>query len=240
MYDERMKLLRTDGLSSGYDGPRQEKSKRALSDSPTRPMSDGTTMGGSSTYDRLKMWMDTQKVGASSITRLQPQLMSSSLGLTPVLATASDLSDKFAGVMTGLEELRHDMTKRMDRVEEGAQKGHQERLRDELTNVKSQARIDQAQLIRDTDQCLAESLAMATKESQERDVRMTREIQRLLNDHDTTYGHTKTNLEKRLDAKTDLLMRKLDEILSGSNRQSRPASTRDSRRATNESRTHNG
>ena len=52
----------------------------------------------------------------------------------------------------------------MDRVEERAQKGN-EKLRDELTDVKSQARSDQAQLIRDTDQCLAESLAVATKES---------------------------------------------------------------------------
>ena len=37
----------------------------------------------------------------------------------------------------------------------------QEKLRDELTDVKSQARTDQAQLIRNTDQCLAESLALA-------------------------------------------------------------------------------
>ena len=49
----------------------------------------------------------------------------------------------FAGVMTGLEELRRDMTKRIDLVEEKAHQG-QEKLRDELTNVKSQARVDQA------------------------------------------------------------------------------------------------
>ena len=126
MYDERMTSLRINGLSSGYDGPglmhsdmdfapspRQEKSKKALSDSPTRPMSDGITMGASSTYERLMMPMVTKKGDASSSTRLQPQLTSSSMGLTPVLGTASDLSDKFAGVMTGLEELRHNMTKRM-------------------------------------------------------------------------------------------------------------------------------
>ena len=51
-------------------------------------------------------------------------------------------------------------------------------MRDELTDVKSQARSDQAQLIRYTDQCLAETLALATKESQEREVKMTREIER--------------------------------------------------------------
>ena len=78
--------------------------------------SDGITMGASSAYDRrLMMSMGTQKCGASSSTKLQPQLMSSSLGLTPVLGTAGDLSDMFAGLMAGLEELRHDMT--MDRVE---------------------------------------------------------------------------------------------------------------------------
>ena len=137
MYDERMTSLRTDKLSSGYDAPglmhsemdfapssRQEKCKKALSDSPSRQNSDGMTMGASSTYDRLMMSMGTKKGGASSSIRLQPQLTSSSLDLTPVLGTASDLSDKFAGVMTGLEELRHNMTKRMDRVEERARKGH--------------------------------------------------------------------------------------------------------------------
>ena len=67
----------------------------------------------------------------------------------------------FAGVMTGHEELRRDMTKRIDQQD-------QEKLRDELTDVKSQARTDQAQLIRNFDQCLAESLALATKESDER------------------------------------------------------------------------
>ena len=45
---------------------------------------------------------------------------------------------------------------------------------------------------------------------------MTREIERLLNDHDNTYAHTMTSREKKLDAKSDLMMRKLDAILNGS------------------------
>ena len=127
MYDERMTSLRNDGLSSGYDGPglmhsdmdftpspRQEKSKRALSDSQTRPTSTLITVGASSRYDMLIMSMGTKKGGALSSTRLQTQLTSSSLDLTPVLGTTSDLSYLFAGVMTGLEELRQDMTERMD------------------------------------------------------------------------------------------------------------------------------
>ena len=126
----------------------------------------------------------------------------------------------FAGVMTGLDELRRDMTKRIDQVDERAHQGR-ENLRDELTHVKLQARVDQAQLIRYTDQCLAESLAQANKESEEREARMTRENERLLNDHDNTYAYTMTSLEKRLDAKSDLMMRKLDEILNGSNREER-------------------
>ena len=136
MYDERMRSLQTAVFSSGYDSlglmhsdmdftpsPRQEKSKKALSDSSTRPMSDGTTMGASSTYDMLMMSMSTQKGGASWRTRLQPQLTSSSLGLTPMLGTASVIIDMFAGVMTSLKELRRDMTKKIDRVEERAQQG---------------------------------------------------------------------------------------------------------------------
>ena len=104
--------------------------------------------------------------------------------------------------MTGLEELRRDMTKRIDQVDERAHQGR-ENLRDELTHVKSQARVDQAQLIRSPDQCLADSFAQANKESEEREARMTREIERLLNDHDNTYAHTLKSLEKRLDAKPD-------------------------------------
>ena len=74
-YDERMTSLRTDGLPSGYDvpglmhsesdftpSPRQEKSKKALSDSPTRPILDGITMGASSTYNRLMMLMAFRRV----------------------------------------------------------------------------------------------------------------------------------------------------------------------------------
>ena len=122
------------------------------------------------------------------------------------------------------------MTKRMDRVEERAHQG-QKNFCDELTHVKSQARVDQAQLIRITDQCLAESLAHTNKESEEREARMTREIERLLNDHDNTYAHTMTSLEKRLDAKSDLMMRKLDEILNGSNREERSNPRERSRQA---------
>ena len=95
----------------------------------------------------------------------------------------------------------------------------------------SQARVDQAQLIRNIDQCLAESLAQATKESEEREVRMTREIERLLNDHDNTYAHTMTSLEKRLDVKLDLMIWKLDEILNGSNREKCSAPRERSRQA---------
>ena len=93
-YDERMASLQTDGLSSSYDYleiihpdvdftpcPRNDMSRKALSTSPTRTMSDGMTVGVSSTFDRLMMSMDKQKGGASSSTRLQQQLTSSSLGL---------------------------------------------------------------------------------------------------------------------------------------------------------------
>ena len=119
LYDERMASLQTEGLSSSYDHPeiadsdvyftpcpRNNKSKKALANMPTRPMSDGITIGLSSTFDRLMMSMGTQKGGASSSTRLQPQLTSSSLGFTPLSGAAGDISDMFAGVMTGLEELR--------------------------------------------------------------------------------------------------------------------------------------
>ena len=97
--------------------------------------------------------------------------------------------------------------------------------------MKSKARVDQAQLIRNTNQCLAEILAEATKESEEREVRMTREIKRLLNDHDNTYAHTMTSLERRMEVKSDLMMRKPDEILNGSNREECSASRDRSRQA---------
>ena len=132
------------------------------------------------------MSMGTQKGGASS-----------SLGPIPMLVTASDMSEIFAGVTTSLEELRRDMTMKVDRVEERARQG-QETLRIELTDVKSQARTDQAQLIQNIDQWLAQSLALAAEESEERDIRNAREIERLLNDHDVTYAHTLTSLEKRV------------------------------------------
>ena len=209
LYDERMASLRTEGLSSSYDHPeithpdmdftpcpRNDMSRKALSASPTRPMFDGITMGASSTFDRLMMSMSKQKGGASSSTRLQPQLTSSSMGLTPTLGAPGDIRDMFAGVMTGLEELRRDMTKRIDQVDERAHQGR-ENLRDELTHVKSQARVDQAQLIRNTDQCLAESLAQANKDPEEREASMTREIERLLNDNDNTYAHRMTSLKKK-------------------------------------------
>ena len=228
LYDERMTSLQAGGLSSSYDQPeithpdvnftpcpRNDMSREASSASPTRPMSDGITVGASSTFDRLMTSMHKQKGGASSSTRLPPQLTSSSLGLTPPLGAAGDISDMFAGVMNSLDELRRDMTKKIDQVDEKAQRSREE-LRDELTHVKSQARFDQAQLIRNTDQCLAESLAQANKESEEREARMTREIERLLNDHDNTYARTMTGLERRLDAKSDLMMRKLDAVLNGS------------------------
>ena len=156
LYDERMASLRTEGLSFSYDHPEitnpdvnftpcptNDMSKKASSASPTRPMSDGITMGASSTFDSLTMSMGKQKGGASSNTRLQPQLTSSSLGLTPPLGTAVDISDMFAGLMTGLDELRRDMTKRIDQVDERAHQGR-ENLLDELTHVKSQVRVDQA------------------------------------------------------------------------------------------------
>ena len=243
LYDERMASLPTVGLTSSYEYPetshpdvnftpcpRNEESRKASSVSPTRPMSDGITMGASSTFDRLMTSMHKQKDGASSSTRLPPQLTSSSLGLTPPLGAAGDISDMFAGVMNGLDELRRDMTKKIDQVDERAHHGR-ESLKDELTHVKSQARFDQAQLIRNTDQCLAESLAQANKESEEREARMSREIERLLNDHDNTYARTMTSLEKRLDAKSDLMMRKLDAILNGSSWQEHSNSRERSRHA---------
>ena len=90
-------------------------------------------------------------------------------------------------------------------------------------------------MVWNTDQCLAESLALATKEPEEKAIRMRRDLERLLNDqndHDNTYAHTMTNLEKKLDAKADRMMQKHDEIFSGSNRENVPAPMEDSRQAT--------
>ena len=77
-----------------------------------------------------------------------------------------------------------------------------------------------------------QSLALAAKESDERDIRMTREVELLLNVHDNTYAHTMTSLEERLEAKSDLMMRKLEEILNGSNREEHPYPREGSRQAT--------
>ena len=99
-----------------------------MSTSPSRPFSDGLTMGASSTSDRLMNSMDTQRGGASSSTRLQPRLASSSLVLTPLLDSAKDVRVLFADILTGLEELRHDMAKINDRKDERSQQGH-EKLR---------------------------------------------------------------------------------------------------------------
>ena len=133
--------------------------------------------------------------------------------------------------MTGLEELLQDMTKRIQRVEVRAKQG-QESLRYELPDAKSQAKCDQVHLIQNTDHCLAESLALATNESEERDRRMTRGIERLLNDHDNTYAQMMTNLDNGLDAKVDLMMLKLDKILSSNNRESHPGAKESSRQPT--------
>ena len=124
LYDERMASLQTEGLSCSYDHPeithpdvnftpcpRNDMSRKALSASPTRPMSDGIMMGACSTFDLLMMSMGKQKGGASSSTRLQPHLTSSSLGLTPTMGAAGDIGDMLADVLTGLEELRRDMTR---------------------------------------------------------------------------------------------------------------------------------
>ena len=62
---------------------------------------------------------------------------------------------------------------------------------------------------------------------------MTREIERLLNYHDNTHAHTMTGLKKRLDTKADLMVWKLDEILSSGNRENRHAPTEDSHQTTN-------
>ena len=100
-----------------------------------------------------------------------------------MLGTISDASGIVASAMTGLEELRQDVTERFEREEERAQQGHQ-LLKDELAGANLQARRDEAELIRNIDQRLARSLALATKESEERENMMTRrEIERLVNDN---------------------------------------------------------
>ena len=78
LYDERMASLQTEGLASSYDHPeithpdvnftpcpRNDMSRKALSASPIRPMSDGMTTGASSTFDKSMMSMGKQKGGAS-------------------------------------------------------------------------------------------------------------------------------------------------------------------------------
>ena len=57
-------------------------------------------------------------------------------------------------------------------------------------------------------------MTLDIKESEERDSKMTRKIE-----HGNTYAQMMNNLEKRLDAKADLMLRKVDELLSSSNQE---------------------
>ena len=131
-----MTWLQADGLSFAFDHlglmhsdadftPRskQEKNKKAMSKSPSRPMEGVIRMGTSSTFDRLMVYMCEQKAGASSSSRLQLQLPSTSLGLTPVLGSVSDVRGMFTDRMTGVQELRRGMTKRINRLEERGSTG---------------------------------------------------------------------------------------------------------------------
>ena len=115
LYDERMASLRTEGLSSNYDHPeithpdvnftpcpRNDMSRKASSASMTRPMSDGITMGASSTFDRLMMSMGKQKGGASSSTRLLPDQVlraSASLNRQALLAFTTDEATSCLGCL---------------------------------------------------------------------------------------------------------------------------------------------
>ena len=95
---ESMNSLQAAGIYSGFDhlgimhsdkdftlSPWQEKNKKAMSNSPSRQMSEGRTMGRSSRFDGLMRSMDTQKVGVFSSTRLQPQITSSQCWARPVM-----------------------------------------------------------------------------------------------------------------------------------------------------------
>ena len=79
---------------------------------------------------------------------------------------------------------------------------------------------------------LAASLALATKEYEAIDIRMTREVEQFLNDNDYTFAHMTTSLEKSLVTKADLMLWKLDDILSGSNREKHSDPIEDSRQVT--------
>ena len=59
-----------------------------MSTSPSKPVPEGID---SIIIDRIIMSMGTQGGEASSSARLQPQLTSSSVGLTPVLGSAHDI-----------------------------------------------------------------------------------------------------------------------------------------------------
>ena len=138
----------------------------------------------------------------------------------------------FANVIADLDDLRQDMTKRTDRIDERALYG-QEKLREELADAKLQAKCDQALLAQNFDQCLAENIALVAKGFEERERRMTQEIERLLNDHDRTNTQTMTNLESRLDEKADLMMRNLEERLTSYNRAHSSDTIKKSRKTTN-------
>ena len=145
LYDERMASLRTEGLSSSYDHPeithpdvnftpcpRNDMSRKASSTSPTRPMSDGITMGASSTFEKV---------------------------------------DDVDGQAKGRRVIKYETATAVDLIFSGASHAG-----GELSTGKQEL---------------------------------------------NTYADTMTSLEKRLDAKSDLLMQKLDEILNVSRREER-------------------
>ena len=89
------------------------------------------------------------------------------------------------------------MTTLIDIVDESAQQGH-DGLRYKL--AMQNHRQNENQLVQNINQCLAESLDIATNQSEEGDRRIAREIKQLMNDHDKTYFQTMINLNSRLEA----------------------------------------
>ena len=85
--------------------------------------------------------MDLKRDGVSTITRLQHEMMPPTLGLTSELGPACEINGMFADVMARLPELRQEMTKRLDKVNEIVQYDHG-KLKDELADKRSRANYD--------------------------------------------------------------------------------------------------
>ena len=147
--------------------------------------------------------------------------------VTPLVDERASIDEALTSIVGSIREKKEQMSLRMSELGTAVHVKC-ESLREEINRNRQEVSRSENRLRESTDDHLAQNLSRTTREAEQREVRLNKDIEKLRNQQEQTLGTPDTRVDAMMKRRTQAIMDRLDGLLGNRSRsRNREANSRE-------------